>query len=56
MAGMIHFLHNYLETRRLKRELAVFAKQFEANLQARKQARERGQTYVSGHLRRRGTA
>ena len=51
---MIRLLHDYLEARRLKRELAVFAKQFERNLALRKAARLNGQTYVSGHIRRRG--
>lgn len=57
---MIRLLHHYLQTRRLKRELAEFSKQFEAtldrNLAARKRARLSGQTYVGPHTRRRGAA
>jgi hypothetical protein len=50
---MIHLFHHWRENRRLKRELAEFTRQFEANLRARKQARLSGQTYVGPHLRRR---
>ncbi len=50
---MIRLFHQWSERRRLKRELADFARQFEANLQARKAARLNGQTYVGGYVRRR---
>lgn len=50
---MIRIARHWLERRRVKRELAAFARQFEANLQARKQARLAGQTYVAGYVRRR---
>ena len=50
------FYHRWQDSRRLKRELAEFAQTFERNLDARKKARSKGQTYVTAHIRRRGTA
>jgi hypothetical protein len=48
--------HRWQDNRRPPSELELWWQERERNLAARKEARSKGQTYVTAHIRRRGTA